>query len=495
MRDLVQALVNQLEIEDISVGICRNHFVLTCICRKDLPWEEIGWSNFLNLSLFDPYPAGEFQIYYYAPSSGYVTVIVPEPQKPWSLTPVEGTRHITPVRKSFTQAELERLYMNKEGLKAPLQENKLLILAWKDVPETFRMNPFIFSGMKLKVHLNGRKYDAEREGIFAVDGDRSYYICLNPSETSEHGLRFHFADTRAYEIPALEPIIVACQQPLKEDDPKPLVEQFFKLMRSKLIDPASVVDGVFCGSKEKYDPRTAAVLMNVGLRYITVKDKQTAQFVLDPLVPQGFGPLCSNHPRVLPDNQAPSVSPQVAVVKGHILTPRQHGFCIQLVDDLMLGGESLPYLFGQKNEEGEILLLVDGKETRFPTPFLLIKRGPMAQTVRDLMGNIPLLEGVERTCDIFRNTLAEKKFSKLDPLMATLLLMKAAHGSYIWNNRLLKRWTDRAAETSEVHVEKLHSMIQGNYLLTDARKALREVVALLSEGRKTLLKEINNENR
>ena len=79
--------------------------------------------------------------------------------------------------------------------------------------------------------------------------------------------------------------------------------------------------------------------------------------------------------------------------------------------------------------------------------------------------------------------------------MATLLLMKAAHGSYIWNNRLLKRWTDRAAETSEVHVEKLHSMIQGNYLLTDARKALREVVALLSEGRKTLLKEINNENR
>ena len=95
MRDLVQALVNQLEIEDISVGICRNHFVLTCICRKDLPWEEIGWSNFLNLSLFDPYPAGEFQIYYYAPSSGYVTVIVPEPQKPWSLTPVGKVKQHT----------------------------------------------------------------------------------------------------------------------------------------------------------------------------------------------------------------------------------------------------------------------------------------------------------------------------------------------------------------------------------------------------------------
>ena len=187
--------------------------------------------------------------------------------------------------------------------------------------------------------------------------------------------------------------------------------------------------------------------------------------------------------------------PQIVHISGYIRVPRESGFFIHTVDQIEIGGMDLPYIYGENNPDRQIPLIIDGKETQIRTPFLLLKKCELSKLIMDLFQNHDLLNAIHQHFDIFKRTLAEKDHSGLDFLMATMILLRETNGYCPWNNKQVKKLADWAAQSSEVHVERLERMIHKNaYINLDAAKFIREAIKKLDEDRQKLL-EVINENR
>jgi len=344
------------------------------------------------------------------------------------------------------------------------------------------MDPWIVTVPHLKAYLNGRAYDPDNHGLFIADGDHTYYMV--ESEENDNKIAFVFHD-RKFEIPGHTALIISAKEALGDDDPDLLIKRLFNLSRDKLINQETLHDGVFTKIKDRTTSHVAATIMGVG-----IKETNPVTYILEPIVPEGFGYKATNALRITTDNLAPLVTPEKVKVRGRIAIPRDLGIFIQAVDQIEVGGLDLAYIYGEKNTEGNITLIVDGKETKVRTPFLLLKRNQLEKTIRELSENHELLNAIHQNCDIFRRTLAEKQYNGLDFFMAAMILLRETNGAYPWNSKQLKKWAERAAQTSEVHIERLKGVKDGKYMKKEVAKPIQEAIEFLQEDRKKLIEVI-----
>jgi len=484
---MIEYLIEKTRSNNLSVGLCQNHHILTFIPTKDTLLKELDIEKYLTPQFFEEYPCKKFSFHYYIPGSVETSFSVTNPELPWTLRKIDGIRHIKTTVNRFTPNELEKTIPNSDGLVAPLLHNRLLVLVFENIiSQAFRMDPWIMTIPGLQVYLNGSKYEPEKEGYFLPDGDRVYYY----TECEGTTITIGFPD-RKVEIQGHTGVVIAAKDKLGEDDPDLLIKRIFTLAQDKLIDQDTLVEdtGVFTKNKDHLPTKLAATLMGVGL-----KETNPMTYILDPIVPKGFGYKASNHLRITTDNLAPLATPQMVQIKGYIRVPRDTGFFIYTVDQIEIGGLDLPYIYGENNPDRHIPLIVDGKETQVRTPFLLLKKCELSKQIKDLFINQDLIKAIHQNCDIFKRTLADKDHLGLDYLMATMILLRETSGYYPWSNKQVKKLADWAAQSSDVHVERLERMVDKNaYINSDVAKLIREAIAKLKDDRQKLL-EVLNEN-